>query len=88
MKVTNKVRLSLIKTKALTLYKNYQIPFQLVYYIQGLNENSDKRYVRLLCDLCEHYLRVKNYYKKYKDVAKEVNDLIDKSVTDFLSSLA
>lgn len=88
MKATQKIKISFIKSKSLELYKNHQIPFQLVYYIQGLNQHSDVRYIQLLCDLCEHYLRVKGYYKKYKDVAKQVNDLIDKSVTDFLSSLA
>lgn len=79
----NKARLKLalgrIKFKAYELYKNRQLPYALVEAIDSLN--ADDQYlenkIRLLDELSRHYLRLKNYYKRYPEAEDQANKDIE-----------
>ena len=86
MKVKRKIDVIVIKSKSLELYKNGQIPFKLVYFIQGLSSDSDIRLVKYLTGLTEHYLRVKGYYHRHKDIEKGYNNVIEKGIKEFLAN--
>ena len=70
-RIKNKVLLSTLQHKVLLARKDYMLPFQLVDYVLSLNVTSDIEKVRFLGELTQHYLRVKGYYKRYVDIARQ-----------------
>lgn len=83
MAIKQKIKLSNLKYKALELRAKRQLPYQLVQYINDLTDKSDVKYLQLLMQLTEHYLRVPKYYAKYKQAEEQANEDIKKLVTDF-----
>ena len=78
MKASDKLRLARIKTNAIKLRVNSQIPSYLMYLINKLDENSSIDLIKSLMGQCEHLLRVKGYYKKYPTIEKQVNEELKK----------
>lgn len=69
-----KAKLSILKSKTYQLRAYGQIPYALTYLIYQLTEEDDVNYLELLMALSERYLRVKGYYKRYKqeeEIAKQ-----------------
>lgn len=79
-KKTSKFKLFQIKTKALDLRKNYQIPYKLMYYISKLDDNSSEEVVKFLLSSTEHLLRVKGYYRKFVDIEHQVNASLEQEM--------
>ena len=77
-----KIQLVLLKTNAMKLNANKQLPFELVHRIQLLKEDSDINYVKFLMELCTHYLRIKNYYKTFAEAEKQANEDIKGMLKD------
>ena len=67
-----------VKNTLVQLRVNYQVPISLVVLTNRLDQESDIRKVMFLNDLCEHYMRVKGYYKKFPLIEKESNEQIYK----------
>lgn len=78
MKASDKLILARIKTNAIKLRVNAQIPSYLMYLINKLDENSSVDLIKSLISQCEHLLRVKGYYKKYPSIEKQVNEELKK----------
>lgn len=66
-KLKNSVLMFQLKNKALQLRKNFQLPFYLTQCIYGLKKDENVHYVETLMYLTEQFMRVKGFYKKYKD---------------------
>lgn len=86
MKKNIKINVFLVKTKSMELFKNGQLPFKLVYYIQGIKHDTNQGLVEYLMKLTEEFLRVKGYYHRHKDIEKEYNQLIEKGIKDFFKN--
>lgn len=76
----SRINILLIKQKSLELLKNSQIPFKLAYYIQGVDYKTDEKIIVYLVGCSEHYLRVKGYYKRHKDIEREYNKQIEEGL--------
>ena len=72
----NKFKLPVVKYKALQLRNFHQIPFQLCYFIQKLDSNSDIEWIKYLIGQTEMMLRVRGFYKKYPQIEEEFNKVI------------
>lgn len=72
-KISN-LLLAKLKSSAMKLRANYQIPYVLWDLIRDLSVDSSVAYVNSLKSDTEHYLRIKGYYKKYPSLEKAVND--------------
>lgn len=73
----NKAKLEVVKYYALQLRGRYQIPYRLCYHITQLEKDSDLKLVEYLLDACEHYLRVRGYYKKFPQIEEQANKEIE-----------
>lgn len=73
----NKAKLEVVKYYALQLRGRYQIPYRLCYLITQLEKGSDLELVEYLLDACEHYLRVRGYYKKFPQIEEKANKEIE-----------
>lgn len=73
MKKTNKFSLGLLKYNSVVLYKKGQLPFAICDLVQKINKDTSYLEIHLLTGLSERYLRVRNYYKKYKEEEKVAN---------------
>lgn len=79
----NKARLKLalgrIKFKAYELYKNRQLPYKLVEAIDSLSPDDKdlEKKIAFLDELSRHYLRLKNYYKRYPEAEAQANKDIE-----------
>ena len=67
---TNKVKLAIIKSKAIQLRAYKQIPLYLAKLINDLTGKEETKYVAVLMGMSEHYLRVKGYYARHKEIEK------------------
>lgn len=82
MKKSTIKSLSAIKFRNIELRGNYQLPLFLSKCISNLTKDSKNEYVSYLMDLCEEYLRVKGYYKKYPAKDSEYSKLIEKDLKE------
>lgn len=82
------LKLEVVKYNALKLRKNYQLPYQLVYYINQLDKESDINWVKYLVSMSEHLLRVKGYYKKYPIAEEDANEQLRNDFNKFFSNRA
>jgi len=73
MKKKSKISLALLKYNSVVLYKKGQLPFALCDLVQKITKDTSYLEVHLLTGLSERYLRVRNYYKKYKEEEKIAN---------------
>lgn len=69
-------KLNLVKNKAYLLKENGQIPISLYRAILGLNYESNVESVSKLCELTEHFIRVKGYYFRFPENDKECGDVL------------
>lgn len=74
---TNKARLEVVKYKALQLRGRYQIPYRLCYHLTQIDKDTDFEVVEYLLCTCEHYLRVRGYYKKFPQLEEQANKEIE-----------
>ena len=81
-KVKVKIQIAILKRKTIQARANHQLPIELSSRILDLNENSDVEYVKHLCFLTEHYIRIKGYYKRYKLADDEASADIRKGLID------
>ena len=72
----NKIKISVIKHKALQLKVNYQIPYVLYQLIMSIDSTCSESYIHKLTRLSEFYIRIKGYYNRYPLIEKEYNDLL------------
>lgn len=72
------LRIARIKHLAIQLRAKYQIPSELSYRISLLDKNSKSSTITYLMEQCKHMLRITNYYKNYRDIEKEYNEIIKK----------
>ena len=82
-KKSNKIKLAVVKYKALELRANRQIPLQLAHHINLLTNDDDKAWIEYLMIQSQHMLRVKGYYKKFPSLEKEFNDIIVKAFEEY-----
>lgn len=68
-----RIKLEVLKYNALKLRRSFQLPYQLVYYINQLTFDTDVKWVSYLVSMSEHLLRVKGYYKKYPQAERDAN---------------
>lgn len=71
-----------LKTNAITLRKNKQIPSLLYDCIMRLTLNDNLDYVNFLADLSKEYMRIKGYYSSVQKENK-VNNEISKELKKF-----
>lgn len=74
MSAKDKISLGRIKTNAIKLSVNKQIPVYLASCINKLTIDTPKNVVLYLMAQSEHLLRLKGYYKKYPKIEKEVTE--------------
>lgn len=74
--ISGNIYLSKIKTNAVKLRGNYQLPSKLVYYIMQLSTDCNEYWIQLLMEYSEIWLRIKGFYKKYPSYEREYNDII------------
>lgn len=80
-------KIALLKKNCMRLRANYQLPNELCVEIIRLGYNDNVKYVKHLMDLCEHYLRVAGYYKKYPQLHAETNKIISEDLKQFKISI-
>lgn len=81
--MSKRKRLSQIKSKAVTLYYNHQLPIALYVRIARITEDDPEDYIALLCYLTECFMRCKGFYERYPEQAKQAKFEIEKVVRDF-----
>ena len=69
-------RLAKIKSNAVKLRGNYQLPSKLVYYIMQLNVNCSEYWISYLMECSYLYCRLPNFYKKYPKLEEKYNAII------------
>lgn len=72
----NKIKISVLKHKALQLKVNYQIPYVLYQLIMQVDSNCTESHIHRLTRLSEFYIRIKGYYKRYPLIEREYNALL------------
>ena len=78
----SKTQIAVIKYQTLKLRGTYQLPLYLTKLIMDLNGHESVTYVQFLMTATEHYLRTKNYYKKYKEAEKICEDQIKQGLLE------
>ena len=73
-KTISNLQLAKLKSSAMKLRANYQLPYILWVMIRELSIDSSVAYINSLKSDTEHYLRIKGYYKKYPSLEKVIND--------------
>ena len=68
--------------RALDLKITNQITPHMCYLVLNANY-EDTDYINLLIDLFEHYLRVRGYYKKHKEMVVPTDTAIDDAIKQF-----
>lgn len=76
MKKKNKIKIATLKYQAYKLRANYQIPLYLAYLINKLDGSEELLYVKYLMECSMHFMRIKNYYKRFKESEKESEKII------------
>lgn len=70
-------KLTKIKTNAIILKRNYQIPSLLYSTIMGITENTPLETIELIKNASDDLIRVKGYYNDNKRDEKGNNELLD-----------
>lgn len=83
----SKVSLAVLKYDALRLRKKFQLPYKLTYYIMQLTKESDVNWVNYLIHQSEHMLHIPKYYKKYPDIERECNEIIESDYKKFMGEI-
>lgn len=65
-----------IKSSAIRLRGRYQIPSELSYRISLLTISSSLKEIQYLSEQTKHMLRLPNYYKNYRDIENQYNEVI------------
>ena len=78
-----KHQISKVKSNALKLRVNYQLPLSLVKFIYNINDLTSENEILFLKEMCEHYLRIKGYYNRYSDIDKQYSEEITKLYQEF-----
>lgn len=80
MSLVTKNSLVRVKTNAIKLSVNKQIPVFLASMINKLTLETPKNVVLYLMSQSEHMMRLKGYYKKYPDVEKDFTEVLKKDL--------
>lgn len=76
------LKVNKLKRNAITLVSNHQLPKYLGYLILNIKDDDDLNYIKFLMDECEHFLRVKGYYKKYQTLDNFYTDSIKNKIKE------
>lgn len=68
MKTKQQKLITQLKINSIKLRLNYQIPLKLAVFINNIDDHTSVKEVEFLMELSKHYIRVKNYYKMYKNL--------------------
>ena len=86
MKTTNKkmskFAIGRLQRRALDLKVSNQITSHMCSLVLNANY-KDEDYIKLLIELFEHYLRVRGYYKKHKEMVVPTDTAIDNAIKQF-----
>ena len=73
-KIASNLKISKLKSTAMKLRANHQIPYVLWCLIRNLDVDSNVAYINSLKADSEHYMRVNGYYKKYPSLEAVANN--------------